>query len=45
MLDQVANLTKATKTLFQIYENLWSLTGVEKALNLGSGKYMMPDVA
>ena len=45
MLEKAANLTKATKTQIQLGENLWSLTEVERALNLGSSKYLMPDVA
>jgi mandelate racemase len=34
-----------TKTPIQLGENLWSLTEVERALNLGSSDYLMPDVA
>jgi mandelate racemase len=45
MLEKAADLTKATKTAIQLGENLWSLTEVERALNLGSSNYLMPDVA
>jgi mandelate racemase len=45
MLEKAADLTKATKTPIQLGENLWSLTEVERALNLGSSDYLMPDVA
>tara|TARA_B100001057_G_scaffold488562_1_gene573169 strand:- start:284 stop:1399 length:1116 start_codon:yes stop_codon:yes gene_type:complete len=45
MLEQAADLTKATQTPIQLGENLWSLTEVERALNLGSAGYIMPDVA
>lgn len=45
MLEKVAELTKATKTPIQLGENLWSLTEVERVLNLGSSDYLMPDVA
>ena len=45
MLEQAADLTKATNTPIQLGENLWSLTEVERALNLGAGKFLIPDVA
>ena len=45
MLEKAAELTAATKTPVQLGENLWSLTEVERALNLGSSNYLMPDVA
>jgi mandelate racemase len=45
MLEKAANLTNATKTPIQLGENLWSLTEVERALNLGASDYLMPDVA
>ena len=45
MLEKAADLTKATKTPIQLGENLWSLTEVKRALNLGSSDYLMPDVA
>jgi mandelate racemase len=45
MLEQAAKLTAATKTPIQLGENLWSLTEVERALNLGASDYLMPDVA
>ena len=45
MLEKAAELTKATKTPIQLGENLWSPTEVERALNLGSSDYLMPDVA
>jgi len=45
MLEKAAGLTKATKTPIQLGENLWSLTEVERALNLGASDYLMPDVA
>ena len=45
MLEKAADLMAATKTPIQIGENLWSLTEVERALNLGSSDYLMPDVA
>ena len=45
MLEKAAELTTATKTPIQLGENLWSLTEVERALNLGSSDYLMPDVA
>jgi len=45
MLEMAADLTAATKTPIQLGENLWSLTEVERALNLGSSDYLMPDVA
>jgi len=45
MLEKAADLTAATKTPIQIGENLWSLAEVERALNLGSSDYLMPDVA
>jgi len=45
MLEKAAELTAATKTPIQLGENLWSLTEVERALNLGSSDYLMPDVA
>ena len=44
-LEKAADLTKTTKTPIQLGENLWSLTEVERALNLGSSDYLMPDVA
>ena len=44
MLEKAADLTKATKTPIQLGENLWSLTEVERALNLGSSDFLMPDV-
>ena len=31
--------------MIQLGENLWSLTEVKRALNLGSSDYLMPDVA
>ena len=45
MLEKAAELTAATRTPIQLGENLWSLTEVERALNLGSSDYLMPDVA
>ena len=45
MLEKAAELTKQIKTPIQLGENLWSLTEVERALNLGSSDYLMPDVA
>jgi mandelate racemase len=45
MLEKAADLMAATKTPIQLGENLWSLTEVERALNLGSSDYLMPDVA
>ena len=45
MLEKAADLTAATKTPIQSGENLWSLTEVERALNLDSSDYLMPDVA
>ncbi|MDB2662478.1 hypothetical protein N9Y61_01405 [Paracoccaceae bacterium] len=45
MLEKAADLTAATKTPIQLGENLWSLTEVERALNLGASDYLMPDVA
>ena len=45
MLEKAAELTAATKTPIQLGENLWSLTEVKRALNLGSSDYLMPDVA
>jgi mandelate racemase len=45
MLEKAAELTATTKTPIQLGENLWSLTEVERALNLGSSDYLMPDVA
>lgn len=45
MLEKAADLTAATKTPIQLGENLWSLTELERALNLGSSDYLMPDVA
>ena len=45
MLEKAAELTVATRTPIQLGENLWSLTEVERALNLGSSDYLMPDVA
>ena len=45
MLEKATGLTKATKTPIQLGENLWSLTEVERALNLGASDYLMPDVA
>jgi mandelate racemase len=45
MLEKSADLTKATTTPTQLGENLWSLTEVERALNLGASDYLMPDVA
>ena len=45
LLEKSAELTAATKTPIQLGENLWSLTEVERALNLGSSDYLMPDVA
>ena len=45
ILEKAAELTAATKTPIQLGENLWSLTEVKRALNLGSSDYLMPDVA
>ena len=45
MLEKAAELTAATKTPIQLGKNLWSLTEVKRALNLGSSDYLMPDVA
>ena len=45
MLEVSAELTRAIDTPIQIGENLWSLTEFERALNLRSSKYLMPDVA
>ena len=45
MLEVSAELTRAIETPIQIGENLWSLTEFERALNLRSSKYLMPDVA
>jgi mandelate racemase len=45
MLEKAADITAATKTPIQLGENLWSLTELERALNLGSSDYLMPDVA
>ena len=45
MLEVSAELTRAIDTPIQIGENLWSLTEFERALNLQSSKYLMPDVA
>ena len=45
MLEKAAELTATTKTPIQLGENLWSLTEVERALNLGASDYLMPDVA
>ena len=44
MLEVSAELTRAIDTPIQIGENLWSLTEFERALNLRSSKYLMPDV-
>ena len=44
-LEHLADLTKATNTPIQLGENLWSFTEVERALNLGAGKFLIPDVA
>jgi mandelate racemase len=45
MLEASAKLTTAIRTPIQIGENLWSLTEFERALNLRSSNYLMPDVA
>ena len=45
MLEKAAEITAATKTPIQLGENLWSLTEVERALNLSSSDNLMPDVA
>ena len=45
MLEKAAEITAAIKTPIQLGENLWSLIEVERALNLGSSDYLMPDVA
>ena len=45
MLEQATDLTEAIKTPIQLVENLWSLRNFQKALNLGFGKFLMPDVA
>ena len=45
MLEVSAELTRAIDTPIQIGENLWSLTEFQRALNLQSSAYLMPDVA
>ena len=45
MLEQVANLAKTTYTPSHLRGNLSSFIQVERALNLGSGKFLLPDVA
>ena len=44
-LEHLADLTNTTDTPIQRGENLWSLTEVERALNLASSKYLMLHVA
>jgi mandelate racemase len=45
LLEKAADLTAKTKTPIQLGENLWSLTEFQRALDLGSSNYLMPDVA
>ena len=45
LLESASKLTALTKTPIQLGENLWSLTEVQRSLDLNASNYLMPDVA
>jgi len=45
LLEVAADLTIKTKTPIQLGENLWSPVEAQRALDLHSSNYLMPDVA